>query len=214
VPSLPPTPAFDSVALDFTTIPVGAKFGRIHRKTFADPLGFGKNPSRFSDPRRRAEASRFGVLYLGSSLKVCFLETMLRDDRDGIVGQIAIAESDLDDRRYSEIRDREPLRLLDLTGDGPVRMGIPSDVARGRRQALARKWSVAFYEHPQQPDGIVYPSRRHCQLGEGWLRIFEGTPSIKRRDGRRNRSIGRMRRLWRGGRIWRRGGSVWVGRWW
>jgi hypothetical protein len=141
------------------TVPVGAKFGRIYRKTFPDPLGFGKNPSRFSDPRHRAEGNRFGLLYLGSSLKVCFLETLLRDDRDGIVGQIAIAESELDDCRYAEIRVSQALRLLDLTRDGPVRMGIPSDVARGRRQTLARKWSVAFHEHPQQPDGIVYPSR-------------------------------------------------------
>lgn len=169
MPGLPPTPAFDSVALDLMTVPVGAKFGRIHRKTFPDPLGFGKNPSRFSDPRRRTEANRFGVIYLGTSLKVCFLETMLRDDRDGIVGQIAIAESELDDRRYAEIQVNQALRLLDLTGDGPVRMGIPSDVARGRRQGLARKWSVAFYEHPLQPDGIVYPSRLN---GETNLAIY------------------------------------------
>lgn len=169
MPALPPPAAFDSVALDLTTIPVGAKFGRIHQKTFPDPLGFGKSPSRFSDPRHRAAANRFGVLYLGSSLKVCFLETMLRDDRDGIVGQIDIAESELDDRHYAEIRVRQTLRLLDLTGDGPVRMGIPSDVARGRRQALARKWSVAFHEHPEQPDGIVYPSRLN---GETNLAIY------------------------------------------
>jgi hypothetical protein len=164
VPGLPPTPAFDGVALDLMTVPVGAKFGRIHRKALPDPLGFGKNPSRFSDPRQRTEANRFGVLYLGSSLKVCFLETMLRDDRDGIVGQIAIAESELDDRRYAEIRVGQALRLLDLTGDGPVRMGIPSDVARGRRQALARKWSVAFHEHPAQVDGIAYPSRLNGEI--------------------------------------------------
>lgn len=145
------------------TIPVGAEFGRIHRKSFPDPLGVGKNPSRFSDPRRRAEDHRFGVLYLGSSLKVCFLETILRDGRDGIVGQVEIAESELDDRRYAAIRVREELQLLDLTGDGPVRMGIPSDVARGRRQALARKWSVAFHEHPRKLDGIVYPSRLNGQ---------------------------------------------------
>lgn len=169
MPGLPPPSAFDGVALDLMTVPVGAKFGRIHRKIFPDPLGFGKNPSRFSDPRRRTDANRFDVLYLGSSLKVCFLETMLRDDRDGIVGQITIAETELDERRYAEIRVREPLRLLDLTGDGPVRMGIPSDVARGRRQALARKWSVAFHEHPQQPDGIVYPSRLN---GETNLAIY------------------------------------------
>ncbi len=169
MPGVLPTPVFDGVALDLMPVPVGAKFGRIHQKTFPDPLGFGKNPSRFSDPRRRTEANRFGVLYLGSSLKVCFLETMLRDDRDGIVGQIAIAESELDDRRYAEIQVNQALRLLDLTGDGPVRMGIPSDVARGRRQGLARKWSVAFYEHPLQPDGIVYPSRLN---GETNLAIY------------------------------------------
>jgi hypothetical protein len=169
VSGLPPTPAFGGVALDIVTVSVGTKFGRIHRKTFPEPLEFGKNPSRFSDPRRRTEDHRFGVLYLGSSLKVCFLETVVRDDRDGIVGQIEIAESELDDRRYAEIRVSQVLRLLDLTENGPVRMGIPSDVARGRRQALARKWSVAFHEHPAQVDGIVYPSRLN---GEKNLAIY------------------------------------------
>jgi hypothetical protein len=151
------------------TVPARAEFGRIHRKAFPDPLGVGKNPSRFSDPRRRIADRRFGVLYLGSSLKVCFLETILRDERDGIVGQVEIAESELGDRRYAEIRVREALQLLDLTGDGPVRMGIPSDVARGRRQALSRKWSVAFHEHPREVDGIVYPSRLN---GETNLAIY------------------------------------------
>ena len=30
---------------------------------------------------------------------------------------------------------------------------------RAERQNLARRWSVAFHEHPAQPDGIIYPSR-------------------------------------------------------
>jgi hypothetical protein len=170
VAGLSPTPAFASVALQIKVIPGGAKFGRIYRKAFPDPLGFGKNPSRFSDPRRRVADSRFGVLYLGTSLKVCFLETIIRDDRDGIVGQVEIAESELDDRRYADIQSRVSLQLLDLTGDGPVRMGIPSDVARSRGQALARKWSVAFYEHPSQLDGIFYPSRLN---GENNLAIYD-----------------------------------------
>jgi hypothetical protein len=164
VPGIPPTPAFAGVALDITTIPAGAEVGQIHRKIYPDPLGFGKNLSRFSDPRRRVAAGRFGVLYLGSSLKVCFLETILRDERDGIVGQLEIAERELDDRRYSEVRVREPLHVVDLTGDGPIRMGIPSDVARSSRQALARKWSVAFYGHPAMVDGIVYPSRLNGEI--------------------------------------------------
>ena len=166
---LPPTPAFAGVALDIKIISAGLEFGRIYRKTYSDPLGFGKDPSRFSDPRRRVPAHRFGVLYLGTSLKVCFLETILRDERDGIVGQVEIAESELDDRRYAEIRVREPLQLADLRGDGPVRMGVPSDVPRSRGQALARKWSVAFHDHPRSLDGIFYPSRLN---GESNLAIY------------------------------------------
>ena len=157
------------VALDIKTVPAGAAFGRIHRKAFPDSLGFGKNPSRFSDPRRRIADRRFGVLYLGSSLKVCFLETILRDGRDGITGQVEITESELDDRRYAEIKVRETLQLLDLTGDGPVRMGIPSDVARSSRQTLSQKWSVAFHDHPRKVDGIIYPSRLN---GENNLAIY------------------------------------------
>ncbi|MGR3715274.1 MAG: RES family NAD+ phosphorylase [Thermohalobaculum sp.] len=168
--ALTPTPAFASVALQIKVIPVGAKFGRIYRKAFPDPLRFGKNPSRFSDPRRRVAESRFGVLCLGTSLKVCFLETIIRDDRDGIVGQVEIAESELDDRRYADIQSREPIQLLDLTGDGPVRMGIPSDVARSRGRTLARKWSVEFYEHTSRIDGILYPSRLN---GENNLAVYD-----------------------------------------
>ncbi|WP_246678962.1 MULTISPECIES: RES domain-containing protein [unclassified Mesorhizobium] len=38
-------------------------------------------------------------------------------------------------------------------------MGVPTDVVRAQRQNLARRWSVAFHEHPAQPDGVIYPSR-------------------------------------------------------
>lgn len=161
---IPPTSAFAGVDLDIAPIDVGKTFGRIHRQTFPDPLDYGKNPTRFSDPRRRVPDNRFGILYLGSSLKVCFLETVLRDERDGVVGDIVLAESELDARRFAEIGLRDPLRLLDLREDGPVRMGIPSDVVRGRTQSLARRWSVAFHDHPAKVDGIIYPSRLNNEV--------------------------------------------------
>lgn len=156
---LPPTPDFAAVDLVIAPIDAGNTFGRIHRKTFPDPLGYGKNATRFSDPRRRKPENRFGVLYLGASLKVCFIETILRDRRDGLVGEIEMAESELIDRCYSQISVREPLRLADFNDDNLLRMGIPADVARGRNQALARKWSLAIHEHPAAVDGILYPSR-------------------------------------------------------
>ena len=69
----------------------------------ADPLGYGKTNSRFSDPRRRKEENRFGVLYLGESFSVCFLEAVHRDRRDGIIGELAIEESEVETRRSIEI---------------------------------------------------------------------------------------------------------------
>lgn len=62
------------------------------------------------------------------------------------------------------------MRLLDLTGDNPVRMGIPSDVVRGSNHDLARQWSVAFHNHPDCIDGILYPSRLN---GQHNLAVYE-----------------------------------------
>ncbi|TRC75494.1 RES domain-containing protein [Mesorhizobium sp. WSM4307] len=38
-------------------------------------------------------------------------------------------------------------------------MGIPADVAKATNQTLARAWSVALDDHPDEPDGILYLSR-------------------------------------------------------
>ncbi|MER9776841.1 RES family NAD+ phosphorylase [Mesorhizobium sp. M0220] len=122
-------------------------------------MGYGKSPSRFSDPRRRLDANRFGVLYLGDSLEVCFLETVLRDRREGILDDLPIEEVELTRRRYAEIATTTDLRLVGLGGDNAVRMGVPTDVVRAQRQNLARRWSLAFHQHPSEPDGIIYPSR-------------------------------------------------------
>lgn len=154
-----PPPDFGRAKLEIETISPGRIFGRIYWSTYPDPLGYGKSPSRFSDPRRRVDANRFGVLYLGDSLKVCFLETVLRDRREGLVDDLPIEEVELTQRRYAEITTTADLRLVDLRGDNAVRMGVPTDVVRAQRQNLARRWSLAFHEHPSEPDGVIYPSR-------------------------------------------------------
>jgi hypothetical protein len=143
MPGVPPPPDFAHAKLEIETIPSGQTFGRIYWSTYPDPLGYGKSPSRFSDPRRRAATNRFGVLYLGDSLKVCFLEAVLRDRRQGVVDDHPIEEVELTQRRYAEIATTAGLRLVDLRGDNAVRMGVPTDVARAQRQNLARRWSVA-----------------------------------------------------------------------
>lgn len=155
---LPPKD-FAGADLELHDVPAGVQFGRIYLGRYPEPLGFGKTKSRFSDPRRRVPANRFGVLYLGETVKVCFIEALLRDQRDGMIDDLPIEEAELKSRRYAIIEVTAPLRLVDLREECAIRMGVPSDVARATSHTLGRKWSVAFHEHPSRPDGIIYPSR-------------------------------------------------------
>jgi hypothetical protein len=165
-----PTPPFAGVDLQIQEVPPGERFGRIFLSRYPDPLGFGKTPSRFSDQRRRIPASRFGVLYLGQTLKVCFLEAVLRDQRDGVIGDLPIDEAELHNRSYAQIEVVDTLRMVDLREDRAIVMGVPSDVAKASNQTLARRWSLAFHGHPAEPDGIMYPSRLN---GHTNLAVFD-----------------------------------------
>ncbi len=137
------------------TIAAGENWYRLYESRFPDPLGWGPGLSRFGDPTGRA----FGLIYLGASAKVCFVETILRDRADGRGTDCVVALSEIERRRLATLRSTAPLRLVDLTGDGPLRMGVPSDVAGARDQSLARLWSKAFHAHAEAPDGVLYPSR-------------------------------------------------------
>ena len=129
-----PAPSFNRAALHLATVDPGVRFGRIVFDRHSNLLGFGKAASRFSDPRRRIPSHRFGVIYLGETLKVCFLEAVLRDSRNGAVGDYPMDERELHTRRYVEVEITAPLSLVDLRGDGAIRMGVPSDVARASSQ--------------------------------------------------------------------------------
>src|SRR5215470_1568436 len=111
---LDPTPAFARATLHVAVVGPGQTFGRVYLARYPDPIGYSKGPSRFGDPRRRVLKNRFGVLYLGETLKVCFLEAVLRDRRNGVVGNYVIGETELRARRYARIEPISPLHLVDL----------------------------------------------------------------------------------------------------
>ena len=150
-----PGVAFAGRSLVLKIVPVGETWRRIYESCFPDPLGWGPGQSRFSDPTGTA----FGLVYLGSSAKVAFVETILRDRADGRSADCLIELAEIEKRSLATIETDQDLRLVDLTGDGPLRMGVPSDVAGAVDQSLARAWSVAFHSHRDQPDGVYYPSR-------------------------------------------------------
>ena len=171
-----PTPSFNRAALHLATVDSGTRFGRIILNRHSDPLGFGKTRSRFSDPRRRISSHRFGVIYLGETLKVCFLEAVLRDSRNGAVGDYPMDERELHVRCYAEIEITAPLSLVDLRGEGAIRMGVPSDVARASRQSLGRAWSLASIS--TLPRLTALSTRRACTGRRTWPSTIGPLPSF------------------------------------
>ena len=167
---MPPL-GFASRPLVLTEVGRGAIWRRLYQTRFRDPLGYGFGPSRFSDPEvSLLPPERFGVVYLGSSVKVCFVEAILRDRGAGRTKTFPIEWRELEAWTCAEIRVAAPLNLVDFRGDGLIRMGIPTDVARARSQDLGRAWSRAVWSHQAQPDGIIYDSRLN---GETNVVVFD-----------------------------------------
>jgi RES domain len=160
-----PPKGFESSAIELASIKTGTKWFRLYSSRYPDPLGFGFSPSRFSDPRvALPEKDRFGVIYFGSSVKVCFLERVLSDRRNGRLGDVPIAYAELEQLMCAEIVTARPLNLVDLRGDNLVKMGVPTDAVRASSHRLGQKWSLALWLHKQRPHRILYYSRLNDEI--------------------------------------------------
>ncbi|OYU86398.1 MAG: hypothetical protein CFE29_28585 [Bradyrhizobiaceae bacterium PARB1] len=166
-----PPAGFASRTLSLVDVARGAVWRRLYQNRFPNALGYGFSPSRFSDPETTLVfPERFGVVYFGNSIKVCFVEAILRDRGVARTHTFPIEWSELEAWTCAEVRVEDPLRVVDLRGDGLVRMGIPTDVARASSQGLARIWSRALWAHDAHPDGLMYDSRLN---GETNVVVFD-----------------------------------------
>jgi hypothetical protein len=143
-------------------VPVGSVWHHLFLDRFPDPLGFGYSPSRFSDPRKNP-AKRFGVYYAGQSFEVAFLETIVRDRKNGNPGTLILASRDLDDYVHVTITVRRALHLVDLRGGSAIAMGLSTNALRAQSHRQGQQASLALYQHSDRPDGIWYPSRLNGQ---------------------------------------------------
>jgi hypothetical protein len=159
--TLPPA-GFRSRDLVLAAVPAGEIWRRLYLSRYSNPLGFGFGQSRFSDPDVGA-SNRFGVVYLGSSAKVCFIEAILRDQGDGRTATFPIELAELEGWTCAAIEIANPLTLVDLRADNSIRMGIPSPVMRDRAHEHGQVWSRAIWSHDSVPDGIIYDSRLNGQ---------------------------------------------------
>lgn len=135
---------------------MGVRYWRFYRSHHTNPLGWDVTAqSRFSCPKRR----NFAVVYGATSFTGAFVETIIRDGRDGIGSSAPVHFAEIKGRCAVQVEVSRSLTLVDLTGHNPINMGVPSDVLRWSKHHLGRRWSAFFHRHPDRPDGIIYPSR-------------------------------------------------------
>lgn len=148
-----------------------AAWYRLYQIRHPDPLGYGIGSSRFSDPEEAlTPPDRFGIVYFGSSIKVCFAEAILRERAVGLKGSFPLSMSEIEEMSCASVEIAQPLLLADLRSDGMLRMRIPTDAGRAASHALGKQWSRAFWLHNKKPDGIVYDSRLN---GETNIALFD-----------------------------------------
>jgi hypothetical protein len=100
------------------------------------------------------------VLYAALDPNAAFVETFGRD-----LGVRLVRLSVLAGYSLLELRPARPLRLANLSGAALRQVSADARVTTGDHR-IARRWALALWSHPQQPDGLYWRSRfdddRYC----------------------------------------------------
>jgi hypothetical protein len=147
-----PPPDLASKPLPLAIWPAGSSVVRIHRRQH-DPLHFSPGSGRPPAGRYDSASGRFGVLYAAQGFEGAFVETVLRHP-----GNPLVSLSEIEARALSALAIDAEIRLVDLTGPGLSRLGLDARLLTGP-YGPSRTWADALHAHPQEPGGILYPSR-------------------------------------------------------
>ena len=139
---------------------LGRVFRVIHRDRRPTPLRAAPAPSRFSDPQ-----GRYAVLYASEAVRCAFWEVLGRN-RFTRRRRRELPRTEAEARLVVSIRSTELLTLIDLRGDGPVRIGAPSAVAHDGNHAAGRALSAAVHATCRRRTGSC--SRRGSPVTPAW----------------------------------------------
>ncbi len=131
---------------------------RLTPKKHDDPLGAKPGNSRFC-----AKSDKHAILYAARLYETAFAEVVIRNRFDTGMPRI-INQSELEAINAVTIRSREPLRILDLTGNNPISVGIPIAVLRHSDHRSGRAFARNCYKYKSDVDAILYPSRFNTAL--------------------------------------------------
>lgn len=128
-------------------------FRVIHKQHRDTPLGVVPAPSRFSDP-----AGNYAVLYGAETVRCSFWEALARN-RFTRRKHRELPKADVLARLVVAFHSTKALVLVDLRGDGPIRIGAPTAVAHDSNHTAGRTLSAAIYADLPNADGLLFRSR-------------------------------------------------------
>ncbi len=139
-------------------------FRVIHESLRARPLTAVPAPSRFSDP-----AGAYAVLYAAESVRCCFWEAVVRN-RLTRNQRSELPRADIQVRDVVCLESREDLTVVDLRGDGPIRIGVSPAVTHDTNHAAGRALSAATFADVPEADGFMFQSRF---MGHRCVAVFD-----------------------------------------
>lgn len=157
MPKLPPhpQPPTDPSVFKLPLVELNHAWWRSHSAT-REAIFFGRSgDNRYDAPNRE-----YGIMYLAHLEAGAFVEAYLRNPRGA---PVCVSAASLAQRHFTTIVFASPLRLVDLTGPGLARLGADARLTTGD-PALSQKWALAFWNHPDRPDGVLYRSRHDQEM--------------------------------------------------
>lgn len=148
---------------------------RLTPKKYKNPLGAKPGNSRFC-----AKSDKHAVLYAARFYETAFAEVVIRNRFDNGKARL-INQSELESINAVTIRTKAPLSILDLTGNNPMSVGIPSAVLRNTDHRSGRAFARNLHKYRIEVDAILYPSRFNTALCIGVFdrAISKLEPSVK-----------------------------------
>ena len=173
----------DRIRERLRAVRLGRVYRLIHRSHRSRPLDAVATPSGFSDP-----AGRYSILYTTEAVVCGFWEALARN-RFTRRRRREILRLDVESRLVVAIRSTEPLGVVDLRGDGPIRIGAPTAVAHDANHAAGRSLSAATYASVPEADGFLFQSRFTGHVCAGVfdrafekLEVLDITPLVEHAD--------------------------------
>ncbi len=165
---VPAPPLAETLDPALTLWESGVPIHRAHGRQF-DPLSFNRKQGldfRFSS--LNVDGLPIGVLYGADSLMGAISETLFHTvpaDGDRIKPR-AILMASIEKYALSVLQPTRQLKLIDLTGHGLGRLGMPVThgeliLSNATEYSQTRAWAKAFYRHPVQADGFLWVSRQY-----------------------------------------------------